>query len=64
MRKFEKVSFEQFKKDIVDDEKLYLNYSLPKKVLKEVLVMISHRLKKKLLNLDVLKYLKQELKHV
>ena len=29
MRKFEKISFEQFKKDICDDEKLYNNYTLP-----------------------------------
>ncbi len=29
MRKFEKVSFEQFKKDICDDEKLYNEYKLP-----------------------------------
>jgi dUTP pyrophosphatase len=29
MRKFEKISFEQFKKDVCDDEKLYLEYSLP-----------------------------------
>ena len=31
MRKFEKISFEQFKKDISDDEKLYESYSLPKR---------------------------------
>lgn len=31
MRKFEKISFEQFKKDISDDEKLYKSYSLPKR---------------------------------
>lgn len=29
MRKFEKISFEQFKKDIKDDLKLYEQYSLP-----------------------------------
>ena len=29
MRKFEKISFEQFKKDISDDNKLYEEYSLP-----------------------------------
>lgn len=29
MRKFEKISFEQFKKDISDDEKLYNSYKLP-----------------------------------
>ena len=29
MRKFEKISFEQFKKDISDDKKLYEEYSLP-----------------------------------
>ncbi len=29
MRKFEKISFEQFKKDISDDEGVYKNYSLP-----------------------------------
>ena len=31
MRKFEKISFEQFKKDISDHEKLYESYSLPKR---------------------------------
>lgn len=31
MRKFEKISFEQFKKDIIDDKKLYNNYDLPKR---------------------------------
>ena len=31
MRKFEKISFEQFKKDICDDKKLYEEYSLPKR---------------------------------
>lgn len=31
MRKFEKISFEQFKKDIVDDSALYNNYELPKR---------------------------------
>ena len=31
MRKFEKISFEQFKKDIKDDKKLYESYSLPKR---------------------------------
>jgi len=29
MRKFEKISFEQFKKDISDDSKLYNDYNLP-----------------------------------
>ncbi len=31
MRKFEKVSFDEFKKDIVDDVNLYDEYSLPKR---------------------------------
>ena len=31
MRKFEKISFDQFKKDISDDKKLYEAYSLPKR---------------------------------
>ncbi|MBR6690987.1 MAG: deoxyuridine 5'-triphosphate nucleotidohydrolase [Bacilli bacterium] len=31
MRKFEKISFEQFKKDIKDDKELYASYSLPKR---------------------------------
>ena len=31
MRKFEKISFEQFKKDVCDDELLYNEYSLPKR---------------------------------
>jgi len=31
MRKFEKISFEQFKKDIKDDKNLYESYSLPKR---------------------------------
>ena len=31
MRKFEKISFEQFKKDICDDRELYDSYILPKR---------------------------------
>lgn len=31
MRKFEKISFEQFKKDIKDDHNLYERYELPKR---------------------------------
>ncbi len=31
MRKFEKISFEQFKKDICADKELYQSYSLPKR---------------------------------
>ena len=31
MRKFEKISFEQFKKDVCDDIKLYNLYGLPKR---------------------------------
>ena len=31
MRRFEKISFEQFKKDVVDDKKLYDSFSLPKR---------------------------------
>lgn len=31
MRYFEKISFEQFKKDISDDKKLYDEYNLPKR---------------------------------
>ena len=31
MRKFEKISFDQFKKDVCDDIKLYEEYSLPKR---------------------------------
>ena len=31
MRKFEKISFEQFSKDICDDKELYDSYSLPKR---------------------------------
>ena len=31
MRKFEKISFEQFKKDIKDDKELYESYSLPRR---------------------------------
>ena len=31
MRKFEKISFEQFRKDIKDDRKLYENYMLPER---------------------------------
>ena len=30
-RFFEKISFEQFKKDIIDDKELYDNYKLPKR---------------------------------
>ncbi len=29
MRRFEKISFEQFKKDVKDDKKLYESYNLP-----------------------------------
>lgn len=31
MRYFEKISFEQFKKDIIDDKSLYEEYNLPKR---------------------------------
>lgn len=31
MRKFEKISFEQFKKDIIDDKNLYNEYQLPRR---------------------------------
>lgn len=31
MRGFEKISFEQFKKDILDDNKIYEEYNLPKR---------------------------------
>ena len=31
MRYFEKISFEQFKKDVCDDKKLYEEYNLPKR---------------------------------
>ena len=31
MRKFEKISLEQFKKDISDDKELYESYLLPKR---------------------------------
>lgn len=31
MRRFEKISFEQFKKDIKDDKNLYDSYNLPKR---------------------------------
>jgi len=31
MRKFEKISFEQFKKDVCDDKELYESYELPKR---------------------------------
>jgi dUTP pyrophosphatase len=34
MRKFEKISFEQFKKDICDDREMYEEYSLPKRMSK------------------------------
>ncbi len=34
MRKFEKISFLQFKKDILDDEKLYEEYILPRRATK------------------------------
>lgn len=31
MRKFEKISFEEFKKDVCDDKELYKSYNLPKR---------------------------------
>ena len=31
MRKFEKISFDQFKKDVYDDKELYESYNLPKR---------------------------------
>ena len=34
-RYFEKISFEQFKKDICDDKKLYESYNIPKRSTKE-----------------------------
>ena len=49
MRKFEKVSFKQFKKDIVDDRELYDNYSLPMRKTKysggyDINSLINHEL--------------------
>lgn len=35
MRKFEKISFEQFKKDIKEDQELYNSYSLPTRKTKQ-----------------------------
>ena len=35
MRCFEKISFEQFKKDISDDKELYESYNIPKRSTKE-----------------------------
>ena len=35
MRYFEKIGFDQFKKDITDDIKLYNNYGLPKRATKK-----------------------------
>ena len=35
MRKFEKISFEQFKKDIENDKELYDSYSIPKRSTKQ-----------------------------
>lgn len=34
MRKFEKISFEQFKKDVCDDKELYEEFKLPKRATK------------------------------
>ena len=34
MRSFEKISFEQFSKDVCDDKDLYLEYSLPRRATK------------------------------
>ena len=31
MRDFEKISFEQFKKDVADDKELYSKYKLPQR---------------------------------
>lgn len=36
VRKFEKISFEQFKKDVKDDRKLYEEYILPSRTSKKV----------------------------
>lgn len=35
MRKFEKISFEQFKKDVKDDKELYEEFSLPSRTTKK-----------------------------
>lgn len=35
MRKFEKISFDQFKKDVKDDKKLYEEYNLPSRETKK-----------------------------
>ena len=35
MRRFHKISFEQFKKDISDDAELYENYATPKRKTKK-----------------------------
>lgn len=34
-RYFEKISFEQFKKDVSDDKELYESYNIPKRSTKE-----------------------------
>lgn len=34
MRKFEKITFEQFKTDIIDNKKAYNNYTIPKRATK------------------------------
>lgn len=52
MRKFEKISFEQFKKDICDDKELYEKYELPKRKTKysagyDISSLIEYNLKPK-----------------
>ena len=49
MRKFEKISFEQFKKDVADDLELYDSYLLPKRKTKkaggyDIMSLINHEL--------------------
>ena len=50
MRKFEKISFEQFKKDVADDKNLYESYQLPKRHTKnsagyDLISLINYELK-------------------
>ena len=52
MRKFEKISFEQFKKDISDNLELYNSYSLPRRKTKsaggyDIFSLIDYELKPK-----------------
>lgn len=56
MRKLEKISFEQFKKDVCDDESLYNSYNIPRRLTKNSAGYDFEAIKKIVINpMDIVK---------